>query len=164
MRHLRKEKHLGRNPSHRKALRRNLVCSFLLRGRIQTTKVKAQQTRQFAEKLITIAKVPTAVNFRRLLAMTDDKRVVRRLLREIGPVYKERAGGYTRILKLGTDMNRLGDNAPQVILEFVEKVGPEKPAEEAAEKKGEKASKAEKSRKTETAWKPRKSKQTAKAR
>ncbi len=161
MRHLRNDKHLGRTPSHRKALRRNLVCSFLLHGRIQTTKVKAHQTQQFAEKLITLAKEPTLAHFRRALAMTDDKRVVRRLFREIGPVYKDRAGGYTRILKLGTDMNRLGDNAPQVILELVEKVEAEKPAAEApAEKKAEKAPKAEKA---ETARKPKKSKKAEKA-
>jgi large subunit ribosomal protein L17 len=131
MRHRKREKHLGRNPSHRKALRRNLVCSFLLQGRIQTTKEKAKQTQQFAEKLITLAKENTLAHFRRALALVDDKRVVRRLFREIGPKFSDRPGGYTRLLKLGTDHNRLGDNAPQVLLELVEPMEAEKAAKEA---------------------------------
>ena len=161
MRHLRSEKHLGRTPSHRKALRRNLVCSFLLHGRIQTTKEKAHQTQQFAERLITLAKNPTLAHRRKAIALTDDKRVVRKLFDEIGPVYKDRPGGYTRIMKLGTDMNRLGDNAPQVILELIEKVEPEKAGEAAAADK--KAEKPAKSEKAEAGKKPKKAKKTEKA-
>jgi len=131
MRHLRREKHLGRNPSHRKALRRNLVSSFLLLGRIQTTPEKARQTQQFAEKLIAIARDETLASFRRILALVNDKRVVRRLFKDIAPKFKDRAGGYTRITKLGTDHNRLGDNAPQAILELVEEIPPEKKGKEA---------------------------------
>ena len=124
MRHRKRGKRLGRNASHRKALRRNMACSLLSRGRIRTTKEKAREVRQFAERLITLGKRAGLADFRRAMALLNDKRVVRLLFGEIAPRYAERPGGYTRILKLGADKNRLGDNAPQVILELVEEGAP----------------------------------------
>jgi large subunit ribosomal protein L17 len=121
MRHLRREKHLGRTPSHRQALRRNLACSLLVHGRITTTPAKAKFIQPFVEKLITLARKNTLPGFRRALALLNDKRVVRLLFREIGPKFSDRVSGCTRIIKLGIDRNRLGDNAPQAILELLEK-------------------------------------------
>lgn len=123
MRHRRKGRHLGRNPSHRKALRRNLARSLFIHGRITTTVEKAKDLRPFAEKLITIARKDDLASFRRLIAILDDKEIARKLRDEIAPQYKDRPGGYTRILKLGLDRNRLGDNGEKAIIELVEYTG-----------------------------------------
>lgn len=120
MRHRRKGRHLGRNPSHRKALRRNLARSLFIHGRITTTVEKAKDLRPFAEKLITIARKDDLASFRRLISILDDKEIAKKLRDEIAPQYKDRPGGYTRILKLGLDRNRLGDNGERAIIELVE--------------------------------------------
>jgi len=119
MRHRKRGKRLGRNASHRRALWRNMTCSLFLHGHIRTTREKAREVRQFAERLITLAKKGHLAALRRALKLLDDKRVVQKLFREIAPRYADRPGGYTRILRLGTDRNRLGDNASQVLLELV---------------------------------------------
>ena len=119
MRHRKRGRHLGRTPAHRKAMRRNLACSLIAQERVRTTPEKAKECRSFVEKLITLARKNTLAGFRRALALLDDKYVVRRLFREIGPRYVDRPGGYTRILKLDVSHNRLGDNAGQVIFELV---------------------------------------------
>jgi len=77
------------------------------------------------EKLVTMARKGGLANFRRALAILDDKYIVRKLFREIAPKYRERPGGYTRILHLPSSSRRLGDNAPQVILELVSEAGAE---------------------------------------
>ena len=120
MRHRRKGRQLGRNPSHRKALRRNLARSLFIHGRITTTVEKAKDLRPFAERLITIARKDDLASFRRLISILDDKEIARKLRDEIAPQYKDRPGGYTRILKLGLDKNRLGDNGERAIIELVE--------------------------------------------
>ena len=130
MRHRRRGRHLKRTSSHRTALRRNMVSDLFLRGRIRTTPAKAKEIRSMAEKLITIGRKGGLANFRRALALLDDKFIVRKLFKEIGPRFKERPGGYTRILRLSASLNRLGDNAPQVILELLPAAEPA--AEEAA--------------------------------
>jgi len=108
---------LGRKSSHRKALQKNMVTSLLKYERIQTTKAKAKEVRRTAEKLITRAKVDSVHN-RRIAAKTvQEKDVLNKLFTEIGVKFKDRAGGYTRILKLG---QRSGDAAEVVILELVE--------------------------------------------
>jgi large subunit ribosomal protein L17 len=119
MRHHRKEKHLGRTSSHRKALRRNMASSLFVHGRITTTLTKAKYIRPYVEKLVSIARTNNVNSLRRLIAELDDKDLARMMLEKIGPVYRDRPGGYTRILKLGADANRLGDNAPVAMLELI---------------------------------------------
>lgn len=108
---------LSRKSSHRKALERNMVTSLLKYERVKTTKAKAREIRRTAEKMITRAKVDSVHN-RRIAAKTvQEKDVLNKLFVEIAPKYKERPGGYTRILKIGS---RKGDAADMVILELVE--------------------------------------------
>lgn len=119
MRHRIRGRHFSRTSSHRRAMRRNLACNLFLHERIRTTPEKAKDTRAFVERLITLGRKDSVANFRRALALLDDKYVVRKLFREIGPRYVDRPGGYTRILKLDESQNRLGDNAKQVLFELV---------------------------------------------
>ena len=108
---------LSRTTSHRRALHRNMVTSLFRYERITTTKQKAMEVRRTAEKLITSAKVDS-VNARRYVAKyVYDDAVLNRLFTEIGPRMKDRNGGYTRVLKLGT---RIGDVAEVAILELVD--------------------------------------------
>ena len=137
MRHRKRGRHLGRTSAHREAMRRNLASNLFLLGRIRTTPAKAKEVRSMAEKLITLARKGGVANFRAALAALDDKFVVQKLFKTIGPQFSERQGGYTRILRLPTSQNRLGDNAPQVIMELVGTVekaaSPEKTAAPVAE-------------------------------
>ena len=112
---------LGRTPSHRKALLRNLVTALFKNGRIVTTPAKAKAVRPLAEKLITSARTGTLAARRRALSVIFEKDVVRRLFDEIAPRYVDRPGGYTRIIKRvrGLGKNRLGDNAETCIFELV---------------------------------------------
>ena len=99
---------LSRTTSHRRALHRNMVTSLFRYERITTTKQKAMEVRKTAEKLITSAKVDTVNNRRKVARYVYDEAVLARLFTEIGPRMKDRNGGYTRVLKLGT---RVGDTA-----------------------------------------------------
>mgnify|MGYP001053222155 CR=1 FL=1 len=130
MRHRVKGKKLSRDSAHRKALRMNLAMSLFEHGRIKTTEAKAKYVRGHVERLITVAKrglakaedtgeESAAVHARRIAAsrLNNDRVIVQKLFDEIAPRYTERAGGYTRIYKLG---NRKGDNADMVLLELVE--------------------------------------------
>ena len=132
MRHRRRGRHLKRTSAHRVALRRNLVSALFIESRIRTTPAKAKEIRSMAEKLITMARDGGLANFRRALALLDDKFVVRKLFKDIAPQFKDRPGGYTRILRLSASENRLGDNAPQVIMELL---GAAEPAVAAGEEK-----------------------------
>jgi len=116
MRHQVKKGKLGRNTAHRRALLRNLVTSFLEKERVRTTLAKARSVRPVAEKMITLAKRGTLHARRQALAFMTKETAVQRLFDEIGPRYKERPGGYTRIVKLGT---RAGDGASMAMLELV---------------------------------------------
>ena len=109
---------LSRNSSERKALKRNMVTSLFRYERIETTKAKALEVRRMDEKMITRAKEDTVHNRRIVAQDIYDEAVVAKLFKEIAPMFAERKGGYTRILKTG---NRLGDAAEMVILELVEK-------------------------------------------
>lgn len=109
---------LSRTTSERKALKRNMVTSLFRYERIETTKAKALEVRKMAEKMITRAKEDSVHNRRIIARDIYDEAVVAKLFKEIAPMFAERKGGYTRILKTG---NRLGDAAEMVLLELVEK-------------------------------------------
>ena len=109
---------LSRNSSERKALKRNMVTSLFRYERIETTKAKALEVKRMAEKMITRAKEDSVHNRRIIARDIYDEAIVAKLFKEIAPMFAERKGGYTRILKTG---NRLGDAAEMVILERVEK-------------------------------------------
>ena len=108
---------LSRMASHRHALHRNMVTSLFRYERITTTRQKAMEVRRTAEKLITSAKIDTVNNRRKVARYVYDEAVLARLFTEIGPRMKDRNGGYTRVLKLGT---RIGDTADVAILELVD--------------------------------------------
>ena len=127
---------LGRKPSHRKSLHRNMVTSLFQHERIRTTKAKAQAIRRTAEKMITRAKVDSVHNRRIVAKDLKDKAVLAKLFVDIAPRFKERPGGYTRILKIGF---RPGDAAKMVLLELVGELaadGEQKSGRGAAAKKG----------------------------
>ena len=109
---------LGRKASHREAMLRNMVTSLFKYERITTTKAKALAVRQNAEKMITRAKADSVHNRRMVGRRIKDQSVLAKLFTVIGPRFKERPGGYTRILKLG---KREGDAAEMVLLELVER-------------------------------------------
>lgn len=135
MRHRVAGKNLGRTPSHRKALMRNLAAALFQYGAIRTTETKAKEVRRFAEKLITTAKKGTLHARRQIIArlrdrqmdtfdeasqvyVTEDKTLVQKLFDEIAPRYADRPGGYTRIIRVAE--RRIGDGGEQVILQLVE--------------------------------------------
>lgn len=107
---------LGRPSSQRRAMLRGLVTALLANERIETTEVRARETRSLAEKMITLGKQESLHARRQALAFITDESVVKKLFETIGPRYAHRPGGYTRMVKLG---NRRGDAAPMVILELI---------------------------------------------
>lgn len=107
---------LGRDSSARKALLRGIVTSLFRYERIETTEAKAKELRKIAEKMLTLAKRGDLHARRQALAYMMDKDVVKKLFDEVAPKYKDRQGGYTRIIKAGV---RQGDAAPMVIIELV---------------------------------------------
>lgn len=117
MRHNNAGRRLGRTTSHRIAMFRNMVTSFLNHERITTTDAKAKELRSIAEKMITLGKKGDLHAMRQAASYIRDKKVVTKLFTTIAPRYAERAGGYTRIIKLGI---RPGDNAPLSVIELVE--------------------------------------------
>lgn len=116
MRHKIAGKRLGRSSSHRRALYRNLVTDLLRHEKIVTTEAKAKEVRGIAEKIITLGKNGSLHSYRRAMSFITDKKVTEKIFADLGPRYKERPGGYTRIIKLEP---RLGDGAPMVQLELV---------------------------------------------
>lgn len=120
MRHMKRGRKLSRTSSHRKAMYRNMVAALFTNGRIITTPAKAKEARPFAEKLITLAKkgVDDLTARRRAIRLLHDPALVRSLFEDLGVRYKDRQGGYTRILHLSK--TRVGDGAPQVLFELVE--------------------------------------------
>ena len=117
MQHNRAGRKLGRTTAHRRALFRNQLASLVTHERITTTLHKAKDLRPLAEKLVTLGK-RGGLHARRLaLKVVPEAEVIHRLFEEVAPRFKERAGGYTRILKLG---RRAGDGAEMAIIEFVD--------------------------------------------
>jgi len=107
---------LGRPSDQRRAMLRNLVTSFLKYGKIETTEMRAKETRRIAEKMITLAKRGDLHARRQVLAFITEEAVVQNLFDNVAPKYSERNGGYTRMYKVGP---RRGDAAEIVILELV---------------------------------------------
>lgn len=107
---------LGRDSSARKALFRSMLTSFFAHGRIETTEAKAKEVTKLVAKMITLAKRGDLHARRQVLSYLLDEEVTTKLFDEIAPKYKDRQGGYTRIMKLGP---RRGDAAPMTILELV---------------------------------------------
>jgi large subunit ribosomal protein L17 len=132
MRHNNAGRRLGRKTSHRIAMFRNMLTSFLDKEKITTTDAKAKELRSIAEKMITLGKRGDLHAMRQSAAYIRDKKVVTKLFTTIAPRYKERPGGYTRIVKLGI---RLGDNAPLSMIELVEEQMELKPVAKSAAKK-----------------------------
>lgn len=108
---------LAGGPSHQRKLLSNLAASLFWEGRIETTLAKAKTLRPYAEKLITKARTGELHDRRRILREIEDTEVVTRLFDEVAPQFKDRNGGYTRILKLGP---RRGDGTEMAIIELVE--------------------------------------------
>lgn len=117
MRHNKSGRRLGRTTSHRIAMFRNMVTSLLNNERIITTDAKAKEIRSVAEKMITLGKRGDLHAHRQAAAYIREKSVVTKLFNTIAPRYKDRQGGYTRIIKLG---QRLGDAASLSVIELVE--------------------------------------------
>ena len=129
MRHGNGHRKLNRTSSHRKAMFQNMMNSLIEHEAIKTTLPKAKELRSIIEPMITLAKVDSVANRRLAFARLRDDASVTKLFTELGPRFKARPGGYTRILKMGF---RVGDNAPMAYVELVEQA-PEAAAEQAAE-------------------------------
>jgi large subunit ribosomal protein L17 len=141
--HMIRGRQLSRDTEHRIALRRNLVQSLFEHGKIRTTLPKAKEVKGFAEKLITLARTGTLANRRRVIALMRDRRlvdeeqeftgqkVVQKLFDNIAPEFKDRPGGYTRIIKLAE--HRIGDGGDIVLLQLLtEKSAPKGTARKSA--------------------------------
>ena len=118
MRHRKSGRQLNRNSSHRKAMMSNMATSLFSHEVIRTTLPKAKELRRYAEPLITLAKDDSVAKRQLAFSRLRDKAAVGKLFSELGPRYKERPGGYTRILKCGF---RPGDNAPMALVELVDR-------------------------------------------
>ncbi len=116
MRHRKAGYKLGRTSSHRKAMFRNMVTSLLVHGRITTTDMKAKELKRLSDKMVTLGKRGDLHARRQALAVVRDQSAVKKLFEEISPRFANRAGGYTRVMKVGF---RHGDNAPVSLVEFV---------------------------------------------
>jgi large subunit ribosomal protein L17 len=129
MRHGKTGRKLNRTQSHRKAMFANMAASLIRHEQIATTLPKAKDLRPIVEKLVTLAKRGDLHARRQAIAQLRDDDMVRKLFDTIGPRYKDRAGGYTRVLKAGF---RYGDSAPLAVIEFVERDTEAKGAEDRA--------------------------------
>ena len=118
MKHNITHRKLNRTTSHRKALLMNLSNSLIKHEQITTTLTKAKELRPFVEKIITLGKKGDLVSRRKAIAILQDQKNTKKIFDVISERYKERSGGYTRIIKVG---NRFGDNAPTAIIELVDR-------------------------------------------
>jgi large subunit ribosomal protein L17 len=116
MRHRKSGRQLSRNSAHRWALMRNLITALLREEKIKTTDPKAKELRRWADRVITLGKQGSLHARRQVLGIVQDKAVVRKLFDTIAPRFRERSGGYTRIIKVGI---RRGDAAPMALIELV---------------------------------------------
>ena len=123
MRHRRKGKKLGVNPSHRRALLANMAENLIIHKRIKTTDARAKELRRYIEPLVTKAKKGDLNSIRMIAKKIRHKKILDILLNDIAPVYDNRNGGYTRIIKLGFRDN---DRASVSLIEFVDMEGTKK--------------------------------------
>ena len=156
MRHQLTGRQLSRNSSHRHALLRNMSVSLLRHETIRTTLPKAKELRRVVEPLITLGKSDGDANRRLAFARLRDAAVVEKLFAELGPRFKARPGGYTRILRMSP---RPGDSAPMALMQLVE--GPA--AAPAAETEGKKKPRRRAKAKSKSAAKPEKAAKAAAA-
>jgi large subunit ribosomal protein L17 len=118
MRHGNHKYKLGVNPQHRKALVQNLAIELITHGKIRTTEIKCKAIKPYVEKLITLAKNDTIANRRLAFTKLNNKEAVKYLFDTVAPKFKQRPGGYTRLLKIAE--GRLGDGAREAFIAFVE--------------------------------------------
>jgi len=118
MKHNIKNKKLNKNSSHRKAMFMNMSNSLIKHEQITTTLPKAKELRRFIEKIITLGKNGNLISRRKAISILQDLKMVKKVFDVLAKRYKDRNGGYTRIIKLG---NRFGDNAPTAIIELVDR-------------------------------------------
>jgi len=116
VRHQRKGRRFGIQPSHRRQMLANLACSVLEHGRVKTTEARAKEVKSLVEKMITMGKAGDLNSRRTAISQLRNKQISYRLFNDIAPRYADRQGGYTRIIHLGP---RLGDAAEMVYLELV---------------------------------------------
>jgi large subunit ribosomal protein L17 len=147
MRHRMRGRKLGRTSAHRKALYRNLVTSLLQHERVQTTDAKAKEVRRLAERMITLGKRGDLHARRRALRVIRHRDVAAKVFDDLAERYRDRPGGYTRVLKLGS---RVGDAAPISIVELVGQAPAGKPAPATKAAAAKKKAGAAKKKATET--------------
>lgn len=162
MRHKKAGSKFSRTPAHRKAMFRNMLTSLFRHEKITTTQIKAKELSRLAEKLVTLGKAGGLHNIRHVASVVNDPEVVTKIFKTIAPRFADRAGGYTRIVKVG---RRLGDGAEMCIIELLEGAKPaaakkEKGAKEPAAKKAAPRKPAKEGEKKAATPRPRK---TAKA-
>lgn len=146
MRHQNSGRKLNRTTAHREAMLRNMTVSLLRHEQLKTTLPKAKELRRVAEPLITLAKTPSLANRRLAFARLRDREIVGKLFNDLGPRFKNRPGGYLRILKYGF---RAGDNAPMALVQLVERgLMPEGRAEQPADQPAAEAGAAKKTKRT----------------
>ena len=118
MKHNIKNKKLNKTSSHRKAMFMNMSNALIKHEQITTTLAKAKELRRFVEKIITLGKKGDLLSRRKTISILQDQKMSKKVFDILAGRYKNRSGGYTRIIKLG---NRFGDNAPTAVIEFVER-------------------------------------------
>ena len=118
MKHNIKNKKLNKTSSHRKAMFMNMSNALIKHEQITTTLAKAKELKRFVEKIITLGKKADLLSRRKAISILQDQKISKKVFDVLADRYKDRSGGYTRIIKLG---NRFGDNAPTAVIEFVDR-------------------------------------------
>ena len=118
MKHNIKNKKLNKTTSHRKAMFMNMSNALIKHEQITTTLAKAKELRRFVEKIITLGKKADLLSRRKAISILQDQKMSKKVFDVLSDRYKNRSGGYTRIIKIG---NRFGDNAPTAVIEFVDR-------------------------------------------
>ena len=118
MKHNIKNKKLNKTSSHRKAMFMNMSNALIKHEQISTTLAKAKELRRFVEKIVTLGKKGDLLSKRKTISILQDQKMSKKVFDVLADRYKNRSGGYTRIIKLG---NRFGDNAPTAVIEFVDR-------------------------------------------
>ncbi len=118
MKHNIKNKKLNKTSSHRKAMFMNMSNALIKHEQLTTTLAKAKELRRFVEKIVTLGKKGDLLSRRKAISILQDQKMSKKVFDVLAARYKARAGGYTRIIKLG---NRYGDNAPTAVIEFIDR-------------------------------------------